>query len=267
MNNLPPDESPTPYVPPPSEASPREVIPLSWSDPMRWLVLGWRDLTAYPGISLFYGLAFWCMALVLGAVFRAKPEFTMTIASGCLLVGPFLAMGLYEVSRRRELGLAAGFVTSMTCWKTHLRSMGLLVGVLIVLELLWGRASLVVIAVFFNTGMPSSVGVVQAVFNPGNWEFVLAYTLVGSAFAALVFAITVVSIPMILDRDTDAITAAIGSIEVVVTQPGVMLLWGALIVALVTGALLLPWGLGLVLVGPLLGHATWHAYRGSVRWL
>jgi hypothetical protein len=81
MNNLPPDESPTPYVPPPSEASPREVIPLSWSDPMRWLVLGWRDLTAYPGISLFYGLAFWCMALVLGAVFRAKPEFTMTIAS------------------------------------------------------------------------------------------------------------------------------------------------------------------------------------------
>jgi uncharacterized membrane protein len=155
----------------------------------------------------------------------------------------------------------------MTCWKTHLRSMGLLVGVLIVLELLWGRASLVVIAVFFNTGMPSSVGVVQAVFNPGNWEFVLAYTLVGSAFAALVFAITVVSIPMILDRDTDAITAAIGSIEVVVTQPGVMLLWGALIVALVTGALLLPWALGLVLVGPLLGHATWHAYRGSVRWL
>jgi NADPH-dependent curcumin reductase CurA len=90
---------------------------------------------------------------------------------------------------------------------------------------------------------------------------------VGSAFAALVFAITVVSIPMILDRDTDAITAAIGSIEVVVTQPGVMLLWGALIVALVTGALLLPWALGLVLVGPLLGHATWHAYRGSVRWL
>jgi uncharacterized membrane protein len=224
-------------------------------------------LAAHPGVSLFYGLAFWCMALILGAVFRSRPEFTMTIASGCLLVGPFLAMGLYEVSRRRELGLGADFVSSMTCWKTHLRSMGLLVGVLIVLELLWGRASLVVIAVFFNTGMPSSVGVVQAVFNPDNLDFVLAYTLVGGAFAALVFAITVVSIPMILDRDTDAITAAITSIEVVVTQPGVMLLWGALIVALVVAALMLPWALGLVLVGPLLGHATWHAYRGSVRWL
>ena len=267
MSNFPPEVSPPPYVPPPSEAPPREVIALSWSDPTRWLLSGWRDLTAYPGISLFYGLAFWCMAFVLGAVFRAKPEYTMTMASGCLLVGPFLAMGLYEVSRRRELGLPAGFMTSMTCWQTHLRSMGLLVGVLIVLELLWGRASLVVIAVFFNTGMPSSVGVVQAVFNPDNWEFVLAYTLVGSAFAALVFAITVVSIPMILDRDTDAITAAIASVEVVVTYPGVMLLWGALITMLVASALLMPWALGLVLVGPLLGHATWHAYRGSVRWL
>ena len=267
MNDFPPEIPPPLYVPPPSEAPAKEVIAMAWSAPPRWLRLGWRDLTAHPDISLFYGLAFWCMALVLGAVFRAKPEYTMTMASGCLLVGPFLAMGLYEVSRRRELGLAAGFVSSMTCWKCHLRSMGLLVGVLIVLELLWGRASLVVIAVFFNTGMPSSVGVVQAVFNPDNLEFVLAYTLVGGAFAALVFAITVVSIPMILDRDTDAITAAIGSIEVVVTQPGVMLLWGALIVGLVAAALLLPWAVGLVLVGPLLGHATWHAYRGSVRWL
>ena len=240
---------------------------MAWSAPPGWLRLGWRDLVAHPGISLFYGLAFWCMALILGAVFRSKPEYTMTIASGCLLVGPFLAMGLYEVSRRRELGLAASFASSMTCWKSHLRSMGLLVGVLIVLELLWGRASLVVIAVFFNTGMPSSVGVVQAVFNPDNLDFVLAYTVVGGVFATLVFAITVVSIPMILDRDTDAITAAIGSIEVVVTQPGIMLLWGALIAGLVALALLLPWALGLVLVGPLLGHATWHAYRGSVRWL
>lgn len=267
MSHLPPEVPPPPYVPPPSEAPPKEVIAMAWSAPSRWLLLGWRDMAAHPGISLFYGLAFWCMALVLGAVFRDSPEYTMTIASGCLLVGPFLAMGLYEVSRRRELGLAAGFASSMTCWKSHLRSMGMLVGVLIVLELLWGRASLVVIAVFFNTGMPSSVGVVRAVFNPENLDFVLAYTLVGGAFAALVFAITVVSIPMILDRDTDAITAAIGSIEVVVTQPGVMLLWGALIVTLVAVALLLPFSLGLVLVGPLLGHATWHAYRGSVRWL
>lgn len=207
------------------------------------------------------------MALILGVVFRNKPEFTMTIASGCLLVGPFLAMGLYDVSRRRELGLTPSLAASATCWRNHLRSMALLVGVLIVLELLWGRASLVVIAVFFNTGMPSSVGVMQAVFNPENFEFVIAYTLVGGVFATLVFATSAVSIPMILDRDTDAISAAITSIAVVVNNTGVMLLWGGTIVVLTALALLLPWALGLLLVGPLLGHASWHAYRGSVRWL
>jgi uncharacterized membrane protein len=144
--------------------------------------------------------------------------------------------------------------------------MGMLVLVLIVLELLWGRASLVVFAVFFNTGMPSTAGVVQAVFNPENWEFVAVYLAIGGFFAALVFATTVVSLPMILDRDTDAISAALTSIQVVFSNTLVMLLWGALITALVIVALI-PWGLGLLLIGPWLGHASWHAYRGSVRWL
>jgi uncharacterized membrane protein len=267
MSHFPPETPPPPYVPPPSEAPVKDILVLAWMAPLRWLALGWRDMAAHPGISLFYGVAFWGMALILVAVFQAKPEFTMTIASGCLLLGPFLAMGLYEVSRLREQGQQPSFAASLTCWKSHLRSMGMLVGVLIVLELLWGRASLVVIAVFFNTGMPSSVGVMQAVFNPDNWEFVFAYTVVGGGFAALVFAIAVVSIPMILDRDTDAITAAITSLEVVVNNTAVMLLWGALIATLVTLALLMPWELGLLVVGPLLGHASWHAYRGSVRWL
>ena len=142
-------------------------------------------------------------------------------------------------------------------------SMGMLVLVLIVLELLWGRASLVVFAVFFNTGLPSTTGVMQAVFNPENWEFVAVYTLVGGVFAALVFASTVVSIPMILDRDTDAMTAAITSMRVVVENPGVMLWWGALITLLV-GLSLWSWGAGLLVTGPLLGHASWHAYRAAL---
>lgn len=106
----------------------------------------------------------------------------------------------------------------------------------------------------------------QAVFNPQNWEFIAVYTLVGGIFAALVFSTCVVSIPMILDRDTDAITAGLASIQVVATSTGVMLAWGALIVALVLGAVMLPWAVGLLVVGPWLGHATWHAYRGSFTW-
>ena len=221
---------------------------------------------AHPGIAAFYGVAFCTMAIVLAAVFRSKPEYTMSIASGCLLVGPFLAMGLYEVSRRRERGITPELGASVTCWDSHLGSMGLLVLVLVVLELMWGRASLVVFAVFFNTGMPSTTGVLQAVFNPQNWEFVAAYAVVGGAFAALVFGIAVVSIPMILDRDTDAISAAITSLEVVFNNTGVMLLWGVILTTLVVLAMLLPLSLGLLVVGPWLGHASWHAYRGAVEW-
>ena len=147
-----------------------------------------------------------------------------------------------------------------------MRSMGMLVLVLIVLELLWGRASLVVFAVFFNTGMPSTTGVMEAVFNPQNWEFVAAYVVVGGGFAALVYSIAVVSIPMILDRDTDAISAAITSLEVVFHNTPVMIFWGAVIVVIVAVSLALPLGVGLLVAGPLLGHASWHAYRGSVQW-
>ena len=248
----------------PQRPSP-SVRSLGPAAPLRWLARGMQDVRQQPGIALFYGICFWLMAATLGLVFRHKPEYTMSIVSGCLLVGPFMAMGLYDVSRRLEIGSAPGLSHSITCWDKHIGSMGMLVLVLMVLELLWGRASLVVFAVFFNTGMPSSAGVLQAVFNPKNWEFVAVYTAVGGAFAALVFSSMVVSIPMILDRDTDAITAAITSMGVVFENTGVMVLWGGLIVALVLLSLL-PWGAGLVVAGPLLGHASWHAYRDAVQW-
>lgn len=267
MSQFSPTDDPEPYIPPPSEAPKKNIRTLLPSDVLFWLATGWRDLLAHPGIGAFYGGAFAGMAMVLGVVFRSTPEYTMSIASGCLLLGPFLAMGLYDVSRRRESGLPPELGLSLTCWEPHVRGMAMLVLVLMVLELLWGRASLVVFAVFFNTGMPSTSSVIQAVFNPENWEFVAAYTVVGGVFAVLVFTITVVSIPMILDRDTDAVSAAITSIEVVSRNPRVMLLWGATITVMVAVALMLPLAVGLLVVGPVLGHASWHAYRGSVEWL
>ncbi len=256
------DSAEAPAIPAPPKPQVRR-IPLA--APLGWLARGARDLVATPGIAAFYGICFWAMAATLGAVFRNKPEYTMTIVSGCLLVGPFLAMGLYEASRRREQGAAASLSRSLTCWDRHLGSMGLLVLVLTVLELLWGRASLVVFAVFFDTGMPSTAGVLDAVFNPRNWKFLAVYVAVGSVFAALVFCTTVVAIPMILDRDTDAVTAALTSFRVVLENTLAMLFWGALVV-LLTLAALWPWALGVLVVGPWLGHATWHAYRDAVGW-
>ena len=254
-----------PYVPPASEGPSARMRPLSLADPFRWLEKGRKDLFRHPGIGLFYGCSFYLMAQILALVFKYKPEYTLSMISGCLLIGPFLAMGLYEVSRRLEKGGQPDMGSSVMCWDQHIPSMAMLVLVLIVLELLWGRASLVVFAVFFNTGMPSTTGVMEAIFNPQNIEFVMVYLSVGGAFAALVFGLSVVSIPMILDSDTDAISATLTSMRVVFAHPMVLLLWGVLLGVLVVGALW-PWGLGIILVGPWLGHASWHAYRGSVEW-
>lgn len=253
-----------------AEAPPRprrQLRLVGMTDPLRWLTRGARDLRAAPLTSLFYGLCFWAMAAVLGAVFLRAPEYTLSFVSGCFLVGPFLAMGLYEVSRRAEAGLPQDLEASLACWVGHVPSMGLLILVMLLLELLWGRASLVVFAIFFDTGMPTTASVLEAVFNPRNWEFVAAYLVAGGVFAGLVFASCALSIPMILDQDTDAISAAIGSFEAVTQRPLALLTWGALILVLVLAAVLLPGSLGLVLVGPWLGHATWHAYRGCFDWV
>ena len=262
------DSHADPSLPLPANATAPDiplVRPLGWGAPWRWLARGAQDLIAHPGIALFYGFCFWFMALVLGWVFSSSPEYTMSIVSGCLLVGPFLAMGLYDVNRRRGRGETPALGHSITCWDSQVPSMGMLVLVLIVLELLWGRASLVVFAVFFNTGMPSTTGVIKAIFNPGNWEFILVYLAVGGIFATLVFSTMVMSVPMILDRDTDAITAGLTSMRVVYENTGVMLLWATLIVVL-TALALWPWGVGLLVLGPLLGHASWHAYTDAVGW-
>jgi uncharacterized membrane protein len=242
-----------------------DINPIAFGDPIRWLWMGLRDMASQPLISLFYGFSFWLMALILLAVFKSNPEYTLSAVSGCLLVGPFLAMGLYDVSMHMARGEPPSMGSSLTCWESHLKSMSMLIMVMIVLELLWGRASLVVFAVFFNTGgMPTTATVLEAVFNPQNWEFIVAYLCVGGFFAGLVFASMMVSIPMILDRDTDAITACITSLRVFVEHTGVSLLWGSLITALVVLAML-PSAAGLLLVGPWLGFASWHAYRASVR--
>ena len=245
-------------------AQPVQLQPLRLADPFRWLMRGLDDVRAAPGIAVFYGVCFWAMAVVLGWVFRTRPEYTMSMASGCLLLGPFLAMGLYDTSRRLEQGEAPDLGRSITAWDRNLGGMGMLVLVLIVLELLWGRASLVVFAVFFDTGMPSTTGVLNAIFRPENWEFIAIYAAVGGVFALLVFGTTAVSMPLMLDRGTDALTAGLSSMQVVLGNLGVMLLWGAVIAALVGASFLVLWGLPLVLVGPLLGCASWHAYRSAV---
>jgi uncharacterized membrane protein len=112
-------------------------------------------------------------------------------------------------------------------------------------------------------GMPDFKGSLLALLEPENIGFIVIYLMVGALFAGLIFAVSVVAMPMILDRQTDAITAGLTSLRLCFEQPGVMLLWGATITLLVVAALL-PGFAGLLIVGPVVGHASWHAYREAV---
>jgi uncharacterized membrane protein len=239
-----------------------QLRPLALALPLRWLALGWRDFRRAPAIGLFYGACFVLMGWALVTVYENAPAYVLALSAGFLLMGPFLGMGLYQVSARLERGERPDFADSLFAWRRKTDTLAIFGFVLLVLELLWGRASLVVFALSFD-GMPDFRGSILKLLDPENLNFIVAYIAVGGVFAALIFAVSVVSIPMILDRQTDAITAGLTSIRLVVTQPGVMILWGALITALVVIAML-PWFLGLLVVGPVLGHASWHAYRAAV---
>ena len=236
--------------------------PLRYRDPLRWLRLGLHDFSRAPAIGIFYGLCFMVMGWALLKVYEDAPAYTLALSAGFLLMGPFLCLGLYRVSQRLENGEKPDFGDSLLAWETRTGQLGIFGFVLLVLEMLWGRATLVLFAVSFD-GMPDLKGSLLALLNPQNLPFIAAWAAVGALFAGLIFAVSVVSIPMILHRQTDAVTAGLTSMRLVLTQTGVMLWWAALIAGLVLLALL-PWFAGLVVVGPVLGHATWHAYRNAV---
>jgi uncharacterized membrane protein len=135
--------------------------------------------------------------------------------------------------------------------------------VLGVILLVWARASLVVFALFYTHEMPSVEGFLAQMFSLDNLEFLVAYFCVGGFFAVLVFAISVVSVPMMMDRDTDGIVAVLASLKAFGSNLPAMLLWG-LIIATVIGAGFALWFVGLVVAVPVIGHGAWHAYRDIV---
>ena len=235
---------------------------LRWGDPLRWLSLGLRDFTRAPVIGLFYGVTFMVMGWALLKVYEQAPAYTLALSAGFLLMGPFLCLGLYRVSQRLEAGNQPDFGDSLMAWDTRTGQLAIFGFVLLVLEMLWGRATLVIFAVTFD-GMPDFKGSLRALMDPDNLAFIIGWLAVGAVFAGLIYAISVISMPMILDRQTDAITAGLTSMRLVLTQTGVMLWWG-LLIAVITLLSMLPWFLGLVVTAPVIGHASWHAYRCAV---
>ena len=243
------------FIPIAKGVAPREIS--------RWLSLGWQDLTGSYLTGVWFGVCFVAMGGLLGLVFMNAPAYLMAMISGFLLIGPFVCVGCYEISRARERGEMPRVRSAALAFKKNTKNIAIFAALLLVLELLWGRASLVVFALFYQGGLPESTDVLRAFMTLQNVPFVIAYLVVGAIFATLVLVTSVVAIPLMLDRSTDAVTAALTSVRVCLASPLTLTLWGCTI-SLLTLLAMLPAFVGLILVGPWLGHATWHAYRALV---
>lgn len=240
---------------------------IPFDKPWDWLAAGWRDLWVEPRISLIYGAAAVALGLCLAgglALFRLE-SLVPVLAGGFLLIGPLLAVGLYEKSRLIEAGRTPAFSDTVGAARASAWRLGLLTALLLFLYLVWLRIAFLLLALFLGTGSfpPAREFLPELLFTSHGLGLLVTGTLVGGLLAAVGFAATVISIPMLMHREVDAFTAISKSAEAVVTNPKPMLLWAALIAGFVAlGIATL--GAGLVLAFPLLGHATWHAYRDLV---
>jgi uncharacterized membrane protein len=228
-----------------------------------WLADGWRDLCVQPVDSLAYGvLVFLVSAAIVGGLFGFGWDYVLFPAlAGFMVVGPILAIGLYEKSRRIGTGELVSLAHTLF---VRAKSGGqvLFTGVLLcLLMLLWMRAAVIIYALFFGLlPFPGLDHIAAMLFtSPVGWAMLLVGSFVGAVFAAFSFAISVFAIPMLLNERTDALTAMGSSMALVWNNLPVMLTWGALVLilfllSLATGLL------GLIVAFPVLGHGTWHAY-------
>ncbi len=249
---------------------PMEIIELNHvgtDAPWRWLKKGWRDMWSVPMISLAYGAGFALLSVVIVAGLLGFGWQSLVIALWglFLLLGPMLAVGLYEASRRLESGEKIEFTDVVT---VGVRSRGQLafMGVLLMLlSLVWVLIAFILFMIFFGVGPlpPITEFISHLLLTKQGISFLTIGTLAGAILALAVFALSAISVPLLMVRDIDVVTASMTSARAIRENPKAMLLWAVLIVALtalgVAGAFL-----GLIITFPLIGHATWHAYREIV---
>ncbi len=226
------------------------------SAPLEWLRLGWRDLRAAPVASLGYGVLIAALGALIAwsATRMGVLALYMGLASGFVFVGPFLAMGLYSISYQLGRGQRPTIAYSLRTGRSHLKDTLTLGICLLVVLLVWARAA-----------------TIMSVFRPDaafpDWRDLVPYfgigTLVGAVFSTIVFAVTAFSLPMLLDRRADAITAVVTSVNASLRNKPAMLVWGALIVACMLVGFA-TFFVGFIVLMPLVGHATWHAYRATI---
>jgi len=248
--------------------APPVVRRIRFTDLRDALAKGIDDFKAMPSHALFLCLIYPVVGMVLGAVTFGYGLIPLAypLVAGFALLGPLAAIGLYDLSRRRELGLPTDLSRSFEI--IHLPSFGAIVALgllLMAIFLLWlAVAHWIYVANIGSAPMPSLSAFIDQILNtPEGFRVIVLGNVIGFVFALVVLTISVVSFPLLLDRDVGAVEAVLTSYRAVRKNPMVMAAWGLIVAgSLVIGSL--PFLLGLTVVMPILGHTTWHLYRKVV---
>lgn len=237
---------------------------ISLKDLSRALTLGWRDFRRAPifglAFSAFYVLGGWALASV--AFASGRDWWLIPFILGFPLIAPFAAVGLYEVSRRIEAGepLETARILRVV-FEQRNRQIPSMAMVILLLFMFWVFVAHTIFALFMGMSALTHITTSAEVLLQGRGLVMLVLgTAVGAGFAAVLFCFTVIGLPLLLDREVDFITAIITSCQAVAANPGVMAVWAGLI-AIWLFVAILPAFLGLLIVLPVLGHASWHIYR------
>lgn len=232
------------------------------------LTAGWRDFLAMPRFGLFFGGVYVIAGLAIGWVTLTGGDLTWLIPAiaGFPLVAPFIAVGLYEASRRRAAGEPLGWRAVLGALQGHGDDQILSMGVIVFVAFsFWMIVAHAIFAIFMAESGMSARGddMLAAFLTPSGLAMLAVGSAVGGVMAFAFYAMTVISLPMLVERKVDFLTAIFASLKVVRDNLPVMLGWAAVIAALLFVAML-PGFLGLLVALPVLGHATWHLYRRAV---
>lgn len=234
------------------------------SAPFRWLASGWEDFRYKPLVSGFYGLAFILAGAAVTLASWQSNMLVMTFVTGFFLIAPFLCLGLYDLSRQREMTGSYHLWPSLTVFMRRRRDMALLVIFQALVMIAWIRLVTLMSALYVtNTGTSVPILVDQLFTSGEGLGFLAVFVLSGAALASLVFITSAVAWPMLLHRSSGVLIAMITSYKAVMANKSVMFIWASLIVSLVLVGFATAL-LGLLVILPVIGHATWYAYRELV---
>ena len=234
--------------------------------PWRWLTLGWRDLVQARRVSLSFGvLIALASALLINLLWRVDLlPYALPLAAGFMFVAPGLAICFYDISRRLERGEPVRFGAVALAWKPHVGQIATMGLIMMLFQLAWIRFATLLFALFFGPEPANWDHFIEVLlFSAQGVPFLIIGTAIGGVLAVLAFAIGVTAFPMLLDRDFGTAAAIATSVHATITNWRVMAGWAALI-AMFTAAGVATGCLGLIVTMPLIGHASWHAYRDLV---